>query len=346
MRLHATLGSCLRHALAACVCAAPLAAQARFATTVLGQSSGTGGGGINNPANALGAPQGGGLVQGSLHVHTLGIGGSLTLELGVAAVDGPGCDLVVYENGFQLAGTGLVFTEGIHLEVASNGVDYARMPGRYQGPIGGFPGAPGAPWGVLSGVAGGTPVLANASTNAIDPFNPAVAGGDCFDLAELAAHPLVLAGLLDLQAVRQVRLVDVVEGLSLDSQGAPIWDNSGSFGSADVDAVAVVQTAATVAAGQPRADLSIDAAGHLVLEISDPDGFGDLVQPQCKASWNLAPISLTRLRGLLPQVAPIQGGVRMRSATPIAGSGRRAMLSVSVVDTTGLFSVDQIALQG
>ena len=342
MRLHAISTSCL----ALLASSAPLAAQSRFATTVLAQSGGVGGGGIQNPANALGAPQGGGLSQGSLHVHTLGIGGSLTLELGLAAVDGPGCDLLVYENGFQLAGTGLVFSEGILVEVASNGVDFARLPSRYQGPAGGFAGAPGAPWGVLSGVAGGVPVLANSATNAIDPFDPAVAGGDCFDLAELAAHPLALAGLLDLQSVRQVRLVDVVEGATLDSQGALLWDNSGAFGSADVDAVAVVQCAATVAPGQPRADLSIDAAGHLVLEIADPDGFGDLVQSQCKASWNLVPISLTRLRGLMPQVSTIQGGVRMRSATPIAGSGRKATLSVSVVDSSGLKSVDQIALQG
>lgn len=342
MRLHTLHARCL----AILACAAPLAAQSRFASAVLGQSGGTGGGGINNAANALGAPQGAGLQQGSLHVHTLGVGGALTLELGVAAVDGPGCDLVVYENGFQLAGTGLVFSEGIHVEVASNGVDYARLPGRYQGPVGGFAGAPGAPWGVLSGLAGGVPVLANAHTNSIDPFNPVVAGGDAFDLADLAGHPLVLAGSLDLRAVRQVRLVDVVEGVSIDSQGAVVWDNSGAFGSADVDAVAVIQCASTVAAGQPRADLAIDAAGHLVLEISDPDGFGDLVQAQCKASWNLAPLSLTRLRGLLPQVSTIQGGIRMRSATPIAGSGRQATLSVSVVDSSGLFSVDQIALQG
>jgi hypothetical protein len=346
MRHHTLLARRLVSLLAACACAAPLAAQARFATTVLGQSTGAGGGGIYNAANALGAPQGGGLLQGSLHVHTLGIGGTLTLELGVAAVDGPGCDLVVYENGFQLAGTGLVFTEGVHVEVASNGVDYARLPGRYQGPVGGFAGAPGAPWGVLSGVAGGVPVLANSLTNAIDPWNPVVAGGDCFDLAELASHPLVLAGSLDLGSVRQVRLVDVVEGVALDSQGALLWDNSGPFGSADIDAVAVVQTASTVAPGQPRADLSIDAFGHLVLELTDPDGFGDLVQSQCKASWNLVPISLTRLRGLLPQVTTIQGGVRMRSATPIQGSGRKATLAVSVVDASGLSSVDQIALQG
>jgi hypothetical protein len=36
----------------------------------------------------------------------------------------------------------------------------------------------------------------------------------------------------------------------------------------------------------------------------------------------------------------------MRSATPIQGSGRKATLAVSVVDASGLSSVDQIALQG
>jgi len=324
--------------------AVPAAAQSRFAVQVVAQTSGIGGGGIANPLNALGAPQGSGLQQGSLHVHSLGIGGSLTLELGVDAIDGPGADLAVYENGFMYGAE--VFSEAFFVEVSSNGIDFARFPSRYYGPSTGFAGALAAPWGTYSGMGGCVPVLANATTNSISPFNPVVAGGEAFDLADLNGHPLHTQGLLDLQAVRRVRLVDAVEGVSVDAYGQLVWDNSGAFSSADVDAVAVIQTHSTVSSTQPSVDLYLDPLGHLVLELTDPDGFADIVQSQCKASYNLVPITLTRLRGLMPSVSSIPNGLRMRSLTPVQGSGRRAMLSVSAVDTTGGFSVDQIALQG
>ena len=66
-----------------------------FATRVVAfDDRGQAGGGIFNPANALGQP------GGSTDVHSLGIGGSLTLGFDVVIVDGPGADLLIAENPF------------------------------------------------------------------------------------------------------------------------------------------------------------------------------------------------------------------------------------------------------
>ena len=72
--------------------------------------------------------------------------------------------------------------------------------------------------------------------------------GTPFDLAELASHSLVAAGLLDLSAVRYVRLVDVVgsgelfdangnliPGIARDSLGNAILDNWVTFDSGGFD---------------------------------------------------------------------------------------------------------------
>lgn len=118
---------------------------------------------------------------------------------------------------------------------------------RYFGP----PAPPGAfgvvPIGSYSGLAGQHPVLATSPT--ADPRDVCEAEGDAFDLADLAAEPSVLAGLVDLQAITHVRRVDAVSGMSLDSSGARIFD-PGS-GSADVDAVTVIHQQGLV----PRAGI-------------------------------------------------------------------------------------------
>lgn len=76
-----------------------------FATRVVSfDTRGNAGGGVFQSSNLLGAPRGGGLAQGSLHVHSLGIGGEATLGFDVTIVDGPGCDLIVSENAFLASG--------------------------------------------------------------------------------------------------------------------------------------------------------------------------------------------------------------------------------------------------
>ena len=56
------------------------------------------------PHIVLGPPHGAGAGMGSLDVLSLGRGGDIVLELGLLLVDGPGVDLLVFENPFGTFG--------------------------------------------------------------------------------------------------------------------------------------------------------------------------------------------------------------------------------------------------
>src|SRR5262245_45798262 len=158
---------------------------------------------------ALGPPSGGGLFAGSTDAATLGVSGSLTLELSVPAGNGPGTDLLVCENPFLLLGDPTTsFAEVCTVEVSSDNLHFARFPVKYTGPVGPFLPTAGAKLSWYSGLAGVRPVLTSL------PFGPAPldvvhAGGDAFDLADLANDPQVLAGLVSLGDISYVRLTDV-----------------------------------------------------------------------------------------------------------------------------------------
>lgn len=241
-----------------------LSAQSVHATSVVAiDTKGSAGGGIFNPANLLGAPDGA--------VNSLGIGGSVTLGFAVTIVDGPGADLLVTENAFYSGAPAFAFSEAVLVEVSSNGVDFARFPSAYYGPQ-----AQPGPFGVThvgwySGLGGITPASFGSG---IDPQDVVAAGGDAFDLADLKTHPLVVLGKVTLNAITQVRLVDVVSGLDLDGRGVPIFDPGA--GSTDIDAVTVLHHTGNVAAAAPLVDLRIPADGNLVLTLSHPSGIASL----------------------------------------------------------------------
>jgi hypothetical protein len=86
-----------------------------------------------------------------------------------------------------------------------------------------------------------------------------------FDLAELRQHPLVAAGLLDLNNVRFVRLVAVVGNgqQSIDAYGHPIydpWPTTGSPGP-EVQAIGVLNTATAPDSANATASTSGMGAG-------------------------------------------------------------------------------------
>jgi hypothetical protein len=220
-----------------------------------------------------------------------------------------------------------------------------RFPNRYAGPPTGITGFT-APWGTYSGMTGCVPVLANVATNSIDPFNPTVSGGEAFDLASLASDPSVVSGAVDLHAIHFVRLVDVRNGVGTDTFGHVIFDNAGATGSADIDAVAVINDTTTITSHQPDVELYIDPLGYLNLVISDPDGFSDVDQTTLKVSYDLIQTDVLRLRGLLPDISTTPTSLHMRSLVPMQGSGRFGVLSVSTRDLSGQFSASQIVLQG
>jgi hypothetical protein len=161
------------------------------------------------PYVVLGPPVPGGPVAGSTDVVSLGNGGSIeVLFRDNLVVDGPGADLVIFENAFHIGSpTGNVFTEYAYVEVSRDGLTWQRFP---------FDGETG------EGLAGATPVLAEPA----DPFDPA-AGGDRFDIGELG-----------LDFVRYVRLIDV--GDEIDDVGNHVAPaNQGGF---DLDAMGALSS--------------------------------------------------------------------------------------------------------
>ena len=163
----------------------------------------------------------------TLTVVSLGDGGSITLEFETAIPDGPGDDFAVFENAFYDNSSGDLFAELAFVEVSSNGIDFARLETETlnTSPVG--TGGTLNP-GLYFGFAG------------LDEAGQ----GTGFDLSELLGHPLETSGLLDLQAIHFVRLVDVVgDGSTFDDFGQPIYDPyptpfaSGGF---DLDGVGVI----------------------------------------------------------------------------------------------------------
>lgn len=154
------------------------------------------------PDIVLGAPKGAGGGSGSLDVLSLGGGGSIVLELqDITIVDEPGPDFLVFENPFP------GWLETGRVSVSEDGETWYTFPCDETDVDNSFPGC-----------AGVRPVYANPDANALDPTNPAEAGGDAFDIAELG-----------LTAARFVRIEDT--GVN------PEEGNTGGF---DLDAIAVV----------------------------------------------------------------------------------------------------------
>ena len=181
---------------------------ARFATSVVDYAFGPGQsfGQDKFPEAVLGPPRGGGCCGGSLDVTSLGDGGWVVLEFANdAIVDGEGPDFIVFENAFvpSSAPPESVYAELGRVSVSQDGQSWVSFPCT----------STAYPFG---GCAGWHPTFANADKNTIDPTDPAVSGGDPFDLADLG-----------LGWARYVRIEDLPE----------IDGGTGTF---DLDAVSVV----------------------------------------------------------------------------------------------------------
>lgn len=154
------------------------------------------------PDVVLGPPEGGGESAGSLDVLSLGRAGVIELEFtDLIAVDGPGVDLLVFENPF-----GTFFETGV-VAVSEDGVDWREFPCAAGDVDAGAPGC------------AGTHVVYGNPSMGISATDPSVAGGDGFDLA--------LVGLT------RARFVRVTDSGANRFYGPP----GGGF---DLDAVAVV----------------------------------------------------------------------------------------------------------
>ena len=240
-----------------------------FASRIVEYAPGDGNSLFPDPSLALGGPRGD--AAGSLHVVTLGVQGELVLgfELGQAVTDLPGPDLIVSENP---QGSPWRFAELVRVGVSTDGLDYAFFPTwcSVPGPVG--------PYGTIdpglvSGFGGVGLVWANVDTNGIDPFDAAAAGGDAFDLADLAGDPLVTSGTVDLGRIYYVKLTDVLgDGSEYDDSDPanPIYDPTGYMDppynnptSADIDALSVIHGLPPPLAGDANRDGYVDGLDYV-----------------------------------------------------------------------------------
>ncbi len=162
-----------------------------------------------------------GPLAGWADLVVLGDHGTITMTFDGGIGDGPGADLAVYENGFRSGS--LDALELATVAVSSNGTDFAHFDSasRRASPVGGFEGQDAS---LLGGLAGKD--LAGLGTP--------------FDLALLRNDPLVVSGAVDLNAITDVKIIDVLgDGNDRDSFGRPLYDPYPTSGSGGFDLTGV-----------------------------------------------------------------------------------------------------------
>ena len=206
-----------------------------------------------DPGNALGPAAGDKLdivSLGDLSRQQIDDGlppGRITLSFDEPIRQQDGYEFVVFENGFtsdvSLATgsvAGQMFTELGYVEVSTNGVDFARFPAVSLTP------EPVGPYGTIE--------ISNVYNLAGKHPNGT---GTPFDLLEIAGEPNVVSGLVDINDIRYVRIVDIPGSsdfydeavMNIDpasesvrdyySDNHPIYDAWVTFGSGGVDVEAV-----------------------------------------------------------------------------------------------------------
>lgn len=169
-----------------------------FATGVLSHSFGGG----QNVNQASGFPQvlfGPPTANDPSSVVSLGNGGWVVLEFsGNAIIDGPGVDFSVFENPLP------TFEELATVAVSDDAEHWTEFPCAAAQDSKDF------------GFCAGVGVVYSSPNNGVDPLDPAVSGGDHYDLAEIGVSH-----------ARFVRITDRV-------------DLEGAAGVFDLDAVAIV----------------------------------------------------------------------------------------------------------
>jgi len=149
--------------------------------------------------------------------------GHLTVTFSQAIGNGNGADFAVFENGGTFFPSPFLYAELAFVEVSTNGSDFARFRS----------------------------IATNTESDLITSFGRSFAGVDTtniynlagkhatglgtpFDLDDLSADPLVTNGVVDLNDIQYVRMVDIPgDGSFLDSLGNPIldaWLTEGSGG--------------------------------------------------------------------------------------------------------------------
>lgn len=186
----------------------------------------------SDPSMALGPATGNNMdivSLGHLSQEQIGQGmapGQITLYFGEAIREGRGYDFVVFENGFVSSAdwgsgslAGQMFAELAYVEVSSNGVDFVRFPS-----VSLTPEAVGR-YGTIE--IGNVYNLAGKHPNA-----NGICTGTPFDLTEITNDPDVVSGLVDINDIKYVRIVDIPGSgdffdeatMHIDPDTWPVWD--------------------------------------------------------------------------------------------------------------------------
>ncbi len=187
---------------------------------------------FGDPALAVNGARGAGSFAGGVDVYALGANDDdATLVVrwsGRRLVDGPGTDLVVFENAFDVA-PGVRFMDPAVVEVSADGTHFVAFAHSYEA-------AEASEWSadpsVWVGFAGVTPVLLHESDLVVDPFDPIVAGGDGFDLADL--DPVAAAEVLAL-GVLSVRITSALAAVNPET--GQFYPHDPVANGSDIDAV-------------------------------------------------------------------------------------------------------------
>ena len=180
----------------------------RFATTVVSFTPGTcaGFGADEMPGVVLGPPVGAPAGQGSTDVVSLGSGGEIVLSFAPnALVDGPGVDLLVFENAFVVAGTSSTFAEPGEVSVSDDGETWTTFPCT----------ATAAPWGACAG----WHAVAQPGPD-VSPVVPSQIGGDPFDLADIGITRAQFVRIRDKTSQRCTSQGPTTNGFDLDAIAA------------------------------------------------------------------------------------------------------------------------------
>jgi len=200
---------------------------------------GTGGIGsqFGDPTKALGAVTGDNFDivslgdMGATEIAAGNASGSITLGFEYSIINGSGADFAVFENGFISAGgagvSGQIFAELGYVEVSTDGETFVRFPSvsLTDGQVGAY------------GTVDPTEVY-NLVGKHVNAYGSS--WGTPFDLDDLLNTEEVLLGLVDLDEINYVRIVDIPgDGSFVDSQGNPIYDAWLTWGSGGLDLEAV-----------------------------------------------------------------------------------------------------------
>lgn len=194
-----------------------------------GVSDGTGGGvNYRTPENTTGVADNAIVSLGDLSLDQITSGvapGEITLTFDDVIFNGIGNDFAVFENGFE-SWTGGFFAELAYVEVSTDGSNFARFASDSLTPA-----AVGAYGGIDS-----TDVYNLAGKHARYQ-------GTGFDLEDLVGDSLVLSGIVELNDINFVRVIDIAgSGDFTDADGDAIYDAYETWGSGgfDLDAVGVI----------------------------------------------------------------------------------------------------------